>query len=141
MGASQSNLSDPHYGFDLVVAVTQTAVNDKLGDLLGDLSAPEVILCYVYDANNDIVEADFDTLVASAKGSNPFEVLDGQPSTNPDLVNLTNANFAGAVKASIGLPDVQAADVPPIVTLGAGTSAPVLFNLLCAEFQVTAFVY
>ena len=141
MGASQSNLSDPHYGFDVVVAVTQTAVNDNLGDLLGDLSAPEVILCYVYDANNDVVAADFDTVVASANGSNPFEVADGQPSTNPDLVNLTNANFAGAVKASIGLPDIKPADIPPIVTLGAGTSAPVLFNLLCAEFQVTAFVY
>ena len=30
MSVSQSNLSDPHYGFDLVVAVTQASINTTL---------------------------------------------------------------------------------------------------------------
>lgn len=142
MGASQSNLSDPHYGFDLVVAVTQASVNTTLKQLLAGLTAPEVIVCYVYDTNNNLVPIDYRTLVGDAKGSDPFKVPAGSnPATNQDLINLSAANFAGAVKARLGLPDVPLANIPPIATLGSGSSAPVLFNLLCAEFQVTGFQF
>jgi hypothetical protein len=142
MSASQSNLSDPHYGFDLVVAVTQASVDVTLKELLLGLSAPEVTVCYVYDENNSLVPIDYHTLLVNAQGSDPFKVANGaNPATDKDLVNLTNANFAGGVRAMIGLPDVPLANLPPIATLGTGTSAPVLFNLLCAEFQVTGFQY
>jgi hypothetical protein len=142
MGASQSDLSDPHFGFDLVVAVTQASINVTLTQLLADLTAPEVTVCYVYDDSNNLVPIDYHTLVSNAHGSDPFQVPNGaNPATNSDLVNLMAANFAGGVRAMLGLPGVPAASLPPIVTLGAGTSAPVLFNLLCAEFQVTGFQY
>jgi len=142
MAASQSNLSDPHYGFDLVVAVTQASVNVTLKELLLGLSAPEVTICYVYDQNNNLVPIDYQTLLLRAQGSDPFRVPNGtNPATDKDLVNLANANFAGAVRAKIGLPDVPLANLPPIATFGNGTSAPVLFNLLCAEFAVTGFQY
>jgi hypothetical protein len=142
MSVLQSNLSDPHYGFDLVVAVTQASVNATLKQLLAGLAAPEVIVCYVYDDSNNLVPIAYQTLVANAKGSDPFTVpADANPATNPDLINLTAANFAGAVKARLGLPDVPLANLPPIATLGAGSSAPVLFNLLCAEFQIVGFEY
>jgi len=142
MSASQSNLSDLHYGYDLVVAVTQASVDVTLKELLLGLSAPEVTVCYVYDDNNNLVPIDYQTLLVNAQGSDPFKVANGaNPATDKDLVNLTNANFAGGVRAKLGLPDVPFANLPPIATLGAGTSAPVLFNLLCAEFQVTGFEY
>jgi hypothetical protein len=142
MSASQSNLSDPHYGFDLVVAVTQASVNVTLKELLLGLESPEVTICYVYDENNNLVPIDYQTLLVNAQGSDPFKVPNGaNPSTDKDLVNLTNANYAGGVRAMLGLPDVPLASLPPIATLGSGTSAPVLFNLLCAEFQVTGFQY
>ncbi|KQY29973.1 hypothetical protein ASD38_11730 [Caulobacter sp. Root487D2Y] len=142
MSVSQSNLSDPHYGFDLVVAVTQASVNATLKQLLAGLSAPEVIVCYVFDDSDNLVPIAYETLVANAKGSDPFAVPDGaNPSTNQDLINLAAASFAGAVKARLGLPDVPLASLPPIATLGDGTSAPVLFNLLCAEFQIVGFEY
>lgn len=141
MSVSQSNLSDPHYGFDLVVAVTQASVNTTLKQLMAGLTAPEVTICYVYDASNNLVPISYQTLVSDAKGSDPFAVPDGAPATNPDLINLTNANFAGAVRAQLGLPNVPLANIPPIATLGVGSSAPVLFNLLCAEFQITGFQY
>ncbi len=142
VSASQSNLSDPHYGYDLVVAVTQASVNTTLKELLLGLQSPEVTICYVYDENNNLVPIDYQTLLVNAQGSDPFTIPNGaNPTTNKDLVNLTNANFAGAVRAMLGLPDVPLANLPPVATLGAGTSAPVLYNLLCSEFQVTGFQY
>lgn len=142
MSASQSDLSDPKFGYDLVVAVTQASIGVTLKEFLAGLTAPEVIACYVYDANNNLVPIDYATLKANAKGSDPFSVpADADPKTNQDLLNLQAANFAGAFKAQIGLPDMPLANIPAIATLGNGTNAPVLFNLLCAEFQITGFEY
>jgi hypothetical protein len=142
VSASQSDLSNSHYGFDLVVAVTQASINAALTLLLDGLTAPEVIICYVYDDNNNLDLIDYTTLLKNAQGSDPFKVAnEADPATDNDLKNLKNANFAGGVRAMLGLPDVPLTDIPPIATLGAGTTAPVLFNLLCAEFQITGFEY
>lgn len=142
MSANQSNLSDPHYGYDLVVAVTQKSINTTLKQFLAGIKSPEVILCYVYDPNNNLIPIDYKTLVANAKGSDPFAIANGaDPKTNTDLINLANANFAGAVKAKIGLPNVPLNSLPPIAVLGHGASAPAQFNLLCSEFQIAGFQY
>lgn len=142
MSANQSNLSDPHYGYDLVVAVTQKSVNTTLKQFLAGLNSPEVILCFVYDPNNNLVPIDYKTLVANAKGSDPFVIPNGaDPKTNADLINLANVNFAGAVKAKIGLPSAPLNNIPPIAVLGHGAAAPAQFNLLCSEFQISGFQY
>ena len=142
MSASQSNLSDPKYGYDLVIAVTQASINATMEQFLAGLAASEVISCYVYDAANALVPIDYATLKANAKGSDPFAVPpNADPKSAPDLINLQNANFAGAFKARLGLPDVPLANLPALCTLGNGTNAPVLFNLLCSEFQITGFEY
>lgn len=142
MSVLKSNLSDPHYGFDLVVAVTQASINATMKQLLAGLSSPEVTVCYIYDNDNNLVPIDYQLLLKNANGSDPFKVAAGaNPSTDNDLINLTNANFAGAVRARLGLPDVPLGAIPPIVTLGQGFSAPVLFNLLCSEFVITGFQY
>ena len=87
MSASQSDLSDPRFGYDLAVAVTQASVDVTLKQFLAGVTAPEVIACYVYDANNDLVPIDYETLKANAKGSDPFAVpADADPKTNPDLI-------------------------------------------------------
>ncbi|ABE62004.1 hypothetical protein Nham_1160 [Nitrobacter hamburgensis X14] len=142
MGAAQSNLSDPKFGYDLVVAVTQASINATMKQFLAGLTAPEVVSCYVYDQNNNLIPISYADLKARAKGADPFQVLAGaDPNSNQDLINLTNANFAGGFKARLGLPDVAPGKLPPIMTLSRGTNAPVLFNLLCAEFQITGFEY
>ncbi len=142
MGASQSNLSDPKFGYDLVVAVTQASLNATMKQFLAGLTAPEVVSCYVYDQNNNLVPIGYDDLKKQAKGSDPFQVPDGaNPNTDQDLINLAAANYAGGFKARLGLPDVSLPSIPAIMTLSSGTNAPVLFNLLCAEFQITGFEY
>lgn len=142
MGASQSDLSNPKFGYDLVVAVTQASIDVTMEQFLAGVASPEVIACYVYNASNDLVPIDYATLKGNAKGSDPFAVSpQADPKTDPDLINLAAANFAGAFKARIGLPDMPLASIPAIATLGSGTNAPVLFNLLCAEFQIAGFEY
>lgn len=142
MSGMQSHLSDPRYGFDLVVAVTQASVNATMAQLLAGLDAPEVVLCYVYDENDELVPIEHGKLVSDADGSDPFAVSPGaRPGTDQDLINLSAVNFAGGVRARLGLPELPPENLPPIVTLGSGSTAPVSFNLMCSDFQVTGFQY
>jgi hypothetical protein len=142
MSANESNLSDAKFGYDLVVAVTQASINATMKQFLAGLAAPEVVSCYVYDANNNLVPVNYEDLKKQAHGSDPFQVPDhADPATNKDLLNLAAANYAGGFRAQIGLPDLPLASLPAIVTLSSGTDAPVLFNLLCSEFQITGFEY
>jgi hypothetical protein len=138
MSASQSNLSST--GFDYVVAVTQDSINATLaGYLYGGLA--EVILCYVYDNNNNPTPIDFNTLVSDAKGTDPFTVPDGTAGTDSSVQNLNNANFAFAIKAKLGLPPgVQPSQLPPIVALKPGQSN-VTYTLMFAEFVATELLF
>src|SRR3954464_1181433 len=100
MSLKQSVLSDPRFGYDLVVAVTQASVNATLEQLLAGLDAPEVTLCFVFQddgrGGDKIVLGDYEKVVADAQGSDPFLVLPGaNPATDPDLIKLADANFAG----------------------------------------------
>src|SRR4051794_37642536 len=146
MSLKQSVLSDPRFGYDLVVAVTQASVNATLEQLLAGLEAPEVTLCFVFEDDGEggdkIVLADYEKVVVEAQGSDPFLVPAGaDPATDAGLINLANANFAGAVRARLGLPDLPPTSIPPILTLLDGTNAPARFNLLCADFQVVGLHY
>ena len=142
MSTSQSNLSNPKFGYDLVVATTQASINATMKEFLDSVTAPVVIVCYVYGNDDALVQIPYATLKANAKGSDPFGVPNGaDPNSNQDLINLNAASFAGAFKAQIGLPDMDPAAIPPIVILGGGTDAPVVFNLLCSQFQIVGFNY
>jgi hypothetical protein len=139
MSISQSNLSST--GFDYVVAVTQDSINGTLEEYLYSATLPEVTLCYVYDTNNNPTPIAYATLVANANNTDPFAVPDGTAGTDPRVVNLSNANFAFAIKAKLGLsPGVPPANLPPIVTLKAGQSN-VTYTLMFAEFVATEILY
>jgi hypothetical protein len=141
MTIAQTNLSA--FGYDLVVAVTQKSINATMKGFLDSLTAPEVIACFIYDNNGNMVPIGYEDLKRNAKGSDPFSVADGADSkTNQDLINLAAVLFAGAFKAQIGLPDMHdLKKIPPVVTLQGGTDAPVIFNLLCSEFNIVGFQY
>ena len=136
MSSSQSNLSST--GFDYVVAVTKDSINATLAEYLyGGL--PEVILCYVYDANNNPIPTDYTTFIAS--NPDPFSVPAGTPSSDPRVQSLNDANFAFAIKAKLGLPPgVTPANLPPIVTLNAGQSN-VMYTLMFSEFIATELIF
>jgi hypothetical protein len=135
MSAIQSNLSST--GFDYVVAVTQDSINATLEQYLYYSGLPEVVLCYVYDTNNNPTPIDFTKFVASAKSTDPFTVPNSTPSTDQRVQNLNNANFAFAIKAKLGLPPgVPPKNLPPIVVLKPGQSN-VTYTLMFAEFVAT----
>jgi hypothetical protein len=138
MSANQSNLSSAKYGYDFVVATTQSSINSTMKEYLSNLPEPEVVICYVADNNGIPTPIDYDTLKQKANGTDPFSV----PQTNPssqDLQNLLKARFMVGFKAQIGLPPgYLPANIPDIVTLGADTSA-VSYNLMCSEFDVVQY--
>jgi len=142
MSDKQSDLSSAHYGYDFVVATTQQSINATLKEFLDAANEPELVMCYVMDANGNPQQIDYATLRSDAKGSDPFNVPNGaDPATNQDLKNLSGASFMYAFKAKLGLPPGYAPQqVPDIVTLGLNT-ASVTYNLTCSEFVVVEANY
>jgi hypothetical protein len=139
MSASDSKLSST--GFDYVVAVTQDSINGALEEYLYNGGPPEIVLCYVYDSNNNPTPIDYATFIASANKTDPFAVPDATPSTDARVQNLSNANFAFAIKGKLGLsPGVPPASLPPIVVLKPGQSS-VGYTLTFAEFVATEIIY
>lgn len=141
MSVSQSNLSAYTYGYDIVVATTQSSINSTIKEFLSDASMPEVIMCYVTDGNGNITSIDYPTLLANTKQSDPFSIpANADATTNPDIQNLAAANFVAAFKAQLGLPGGYAvADIPDAVAFTQGSNA-VSYSLLCAEFTVVQYI-
>jgi hypothetical protein len=140
MSQIESNLSST--GFDYVVAVTQDSINGALEESLY-AGQPEVTLCYAYDQSDPPVPVpiDYAALVTAASGTDPFAVPAGTPGHDPRVQNLSNAGFAFAVKAKLGLPPgIQAGDLPPIIALRPGQSN-VTYTVTFAEFAVAEIVY
>lgn len=139
MSINQSNLSNT--GFDYVIAVTQDSINAALKEYLWYNKPQEVILCYTYDDNNNLVLTDYNTLVAAANNTDPFSIPDATAGSDPRVQNLNKANFAFAIKAKLGLPPgVAPANLPPIVALNPGQSS-VKYTLMFSEFVGTEIVY
>jgi hypothetical protein len=136
----QSNLSPT--GFDYVVAVTQDSINGALEETLY-AGQPEVILCYAYDESDPPVPVpiDYAALVTAASGTDPLAVPAGTPGHDPRVQNLSNAGFAFAVKAKLGLPPgIPPASLPPIIALRPGQSN-VTYTVTFSEFAVAEIVY
>ncbi len=138
MSAIQSNLSDPRYGYDMDVAVTQDSINATLKLFLDKFESHEFIRCYVYEKNPETgkgqyVCKNFDEIVAEV-GMNPFDIPDG--SDNEFVQKLYEMKFGFAFRATMGLPtEFPLSDLPDIVELNKGNSM-VTYNLVCREFQI-----
>ncbi|HST58951.1 MAG TPA: hypothetical protein VLK84_09690, partial [Longimicrobium sp.] len=138
MSANDSHLSTT--GFDVVVAATQGSINATMKTYLAKVTQPEVIICYVANAQGVATPIDYSILKSYAKGSDPFSVPAGaDPAINPDLQNLFAARFLFGIKASIGMPPgYTQTTAPNIVTLGASTSS-VGYTLMCSEFNLVQY--
>lgn len=140
MSQIQSNLSST--GFDYVVAVTQDSINGALAEYVY-FGQPEVTLCYAYDESDPPVPVpiDYAALVTAASGTDPFAVPAGTPGHDPRVQSLSNAGFAFAVKAKLGLPlGIPPASLPPFIALRPGQSN-VTYTVMFADFAVAEIVY
>ena len=137
MSASNSYLSDPHYGYDVVVSTTQESINSVMKMFLSKLPEPLTRICFKYqDKHNPIVPIDYEELKKKANGTDPFKNPPDASPDDPGLHNLLNAKFVGGFRAQVGLPPgYSPIDTPDLVVLGA-ESSQVTFKLLCSQFQI-----
>ena len=139
MSASQSNLSDPQFGYDIVAATTQASINTTLDEFISNLTQTEVTVCFVDNGSGTPVTIDYDTLKQQA-GADPFAISNGSdPGSNPGLQNLVNLKFLAGFQAQIGLPEgIAINDEPDMITLG-DVNAPSTITLLCSTFTVVQY--
>ncbi len=134
--ASASHLSSQKYGYDLVCAITQDAVNATMKRFLSHYEGQEFAACYTFDTKTGkTVETPLADIVAKI-GGNPFTIANGD-NANPLVAKLYNdCKFRFAFRAKIGTPSgVKPGALPDIVRLDKGNSL-VTYQLYCAEFQV-----
>ncbi|WP_373551979.1 hypothetical protein [Haliscomenobacter sp.] len=148
MSAMQSNLSLSDYAYDMVVSVTQDAINTTLLQYLSKYEGQEFISCYVYnpdyDPNNpgDIPEnipGDYDALVALA-GMDLFSIPNSAQQTPAQKTAATTVygegGFSFAFKASMGTPEgFSLFSLPDVVVFDKGT-VMVTYNLYFKNFQI-----
>jgi hypothetical protein len=149
MSAAQSHLTDAHYGYDVVVAIAQAAINNTLKRKLLLAAAtgtlpPPVSAYYGLDNAGNIFEMDEATVLAQTNGTDPFSVQTwtGSGSMTPELANLTNENsqFYYGFRVQIGLPLGNAANLPDILTFHYDKQS-VTYNMLCHQFQFAVVNY
>ncbi|KAL5584370.1 hypothetical protein FOVSG1_013759 [Fusarium oxysporum f. sp. vasinfectum] len=148
MAPSQSNLSNPKYLYDFVVATTQESINAGLVQYLQNTSAkqPDTYLCFLADENGEPTEeVSLDELLKLSGGINPFDIPDGTDWKDPRIQTLYVTRLVCAIRMRTGIPPGCIVNVPnkgpqlklpePIVTLGK-TSEAVLFNMYCSEVTI-----
>lgn len=138
MGANQSNLSLPKFGYDMVVSITQASINATMKQFLDTYKGKDFVVCYIEkkDPNTNkwsYVQYDFEKLKKEV-GIDPFSLPDAIEE-NEYLRKLYDLNFAFAFKTDMGLPDFDLEDIPDIITLNKGNKK-VSYNLICREFEI-----
>ena len=138
MSANQSNLGNPKYGYDLVVATTQESINATMKEYLYNTVFPTVSMYWNQDEKGNPVPVSYDDLMKQTNGTDPLKVpswTSSDPITQ-DIENINNSLFYFAFEAAIGIPDGRdPSQIPDIVTLKVNSNS-VIFNLLCANFRV-----
>ncbi|KAK1622870.1 hypothetical protein BDP81DRAFT_410996 [Colletotrichum phormii] len=138
MDASNSNLTDSRYGYDIVVSTTQASINLGLLEYLWESNQPVKYICYLSDPNtgNATAQISLEELMKRTDGVNPFDILDGTPASDPRVEALTRNNFRVGVKIRIGVPPgVMPKELPPVLELGKRDGKS-LYRMFCSEFQV-----
>jgi hypothetical protein len=138
MSANQSDLSQPIYGYDIVVATTQGSINDTMKNYLYNTNFPVVKMYWNQDADGNPIVVSYDDLMKQTNNTDPLRVPSwkiGEPESD-DIKNIINSNFCFAFEASIGIPaGMTEQDIPNIVSIFYPNNLA-QFNLICSDFTV-----
>lgn len=140
MSSSASDLSNAQYGYDMVVAVTQSAVNATMQQWLDQVDQPPFIMGYTYDpdapdpTNPYVAIPDWSAFVADL-GFDPFDVPNGTDESDPQVQALMAAYFAFGFQTQIGLPPVDLSDLPDVIVMDKSGST-VTYNMTNKSFSV-----
>ena len=139
MGASASNLSDPKFGYDIVVATTQASINSTLWEWLTQAKQPLTHICFLNNPNpksgHPMVQVTLDNLKTLTGGVDPFEIPDQTPASDPRIAALTRANFVGGLTMQMGIPPGTMPKDWPMVTLGKSAS-DIQFTMYCSRLSM-----
>ncbi|KAF5649805.1 uncharacterized protein FTJAE_769 [Fusarium tjaetaba] len=148
MAPSQSNLSNPKYLYDFVVATSQESINSGLVQYLQNTGnkQPYTYLCFLADENGEPTEeVSLEEILKRSGGVNPFDIPDGTDWKDERVQRLYEARLICAIRMRTGIPPGCIVNVPnkgpqlklpePIVTLGK-TSEAVHFNMYCSEVTI-----
>ncbi|MEL6134916.1 MAG: hypothetical protein AAFR59_16270, partial [Bacteroidota bacterium] len=141
MSATQSDLTAAKYGYDLVAATTQAAINATMKQFLLNYDGTVFSKVYVYDADaQGPVETDYDQMV-STLGFDPFDVESGTANTNdPDdqITKLLDQKFMFGFQATMGLPTPPTyplSSIPDVLEMK-NSGSIVTYNMFCKEFKI-----
>ena len=136
MSTYESHLNESKYGYDMVVAVTQRAVDATIKQFLQNFEGKEFIACYQLnpDPNDNkklYLPMDLDKVVAIAE-MDPFSIPDTRdqdPAQRAAVTRLYDALFAFAFKAKMGIPEgFPISKIPSTIILNK-VGAEVTYNL------------
>lgn len=83
MSASSSNLASPKYGYNLVCATTQDAINVTMKRFLSHYDGTEFTACYTFDLTSlTAIETPL-AQIQKVTGVDPFSIPDGSTDSSP----------------------------------------------------------
>ncbi|XEU97491.1 hypothetical protein FSHL1_002777 [Fusarium sambucinum] len=145
MAPIQSNLSNPKYLYDFVVASTQESINAGLVQYLQNTRGkqPVTYLFFLADEHGDpTTEVTLDEILKLSGGINPFDIPDGTDWNDERIQKLFKNRLVCAIRMQTGIPPGCIINVPnkgpqlqlpePIVDLGRSSEA-VSFNMYCSD--------
>lgn len=133
MSIYQSHLDQPQYGYDMVVATTEEAINATIKQYLLNYEGKEFIACYIQPdpRKAEFQQIDYDKVVKIA-GMDPFSIPDTEFQNKEQeeaAQRLFDAMFAFAFKADMGLPEGYPIENIPDIVLFNKIGAEVGYNL------------
>lgn len=134
--ARASNLSLPQYGYDLVVATTQDAIDATTKQFLSGFTGKEFVACFKYVKGHAPDQIDYKKVKEAIGGADPFTIPNGADEKNPQVAKLGEIDFLFAFRAKMGLPPGLAlTEIPDVIVLDQGSSV-VTYQLFFAEFDI-----
>ena len=119
--ARASNLSLPQYGYDLVVATTQDAINATTKQFLSAFKGKEFVACYKFVKGHAPELMDYNTVKQAIGGADPFTIPNGADESNSQVAKLGDLDFLFAFRAKMGLPPgLGPTEIPDVVVPRSG---------------------
>lgn len=135
MSASQSKLSDPKYGYDMVVATTQVAINATMQQWLAQYDGKPYLQAYLWNEKEQRPDiTDFQKL-KSELGFDPFDLKNGTGTDDPKVSKLKEKMFMFAFEVEMGIPDFEAEAIPNIIEFDKEGSY-VTYNMFFRKFRI-----
>ncbi|KAJ9425847.1 hypothetical protein QL093DRAFT_2575440 [Fusarium oxysporum] len=148
MAPNQSNLSDPKYGYDFVVATTQESINAGLVQYLMNIARKQKYTYRFflrYKNPDPTVEMDLDQLLDMSGGINPFDIPTNTDWQDQRLQKMRDIGLVCSIRIRPGIPPGCIVRVPdrgpqirlpePIITFGE-TAKDTIFNMYCSDVTV-----